>query len=227
MTSVVIVNASTVLADAEVQAAIPAFTHWANTLVCPAYGLEPVTLEFAASGSTPPAAAWMLAILDASDLPGAIGYHLDSAGRVSGKVFAQDCLDDGVSWTVDLTHELGEMLVDPTAATIITLLGGRRTPKEICDPVEADEFGVTIAGVLCSNFVLPSYWVQGSGPWDYQARLTGSAPVLAPGGYAEILDPSAGSAWTTVFAERSDGTLGDRAARRACVPGRHAWKRRQ
>lgn len=221
MTEITIVNRSTALTDAEIQAAIPAFTTFANRDVCPVWGLDPVTIAFvgASNAETPDPATWPIYIMDTADIAGALGYHLDSQGRVSGKVFAGDCLRDGVSWTVDLTHELAEMMIDPTCDTLITLPDGRKTVREAADPVEDDAFGYEISGVLVSNFVLPSYFNQGSGPWDFQKTLSGAAPALAGGGYISILDHGAAQ-WTQVFAMRADGSISDRAKRM----GRLAWR---
>lgn len=221
MTDIVIVNQSTALSDGQIQAVLPAITKWANTLVCPAYGLDPVTLSFAPANSTP---TWFISVLDHADISGVLGYHTDGEGRVSGKLFAADCIADGVSWTVDLAHELGEMLVDPTANTIISLPGDVQTVKEICDPVEGDDCGIDVDGVLCSDFVLPSYWDSWNtaGPWDWKGYLTGPAPTLVRGGYISLFE---NSQWTQKFAEMADGRLSDRAWRKARHPGRHAWRR--
>jgi hypothetical protein len=64
-------------------------------------------------GKTAPKGSWPLYLMDHSDEPGALGYHMDEHGRVEGKVFAADDQKYGVSWTIDLTHELLEMLGGP------------------------------------------------------------------------------------------------------------------
>ncbi len=221
MTEIVVVNQSSVLLDAEIQANFGAFEKWANTLVVPAYGLEPVSLGFK-SVSALISSDWLLTIGDHADISGALGYHFDNQGRVSGRIFAADCQADGVSWTVDFTHELGEMLVDPMADTIIMLSDGRQTMKEICDPVESDDCAIDIDGVLCSDFVLPSYWDVGPAPWDHNLRLDAAVPALAPGGYISIYS---NGKWAQTFAEFANGILSDRATSHAYRIGRHAWKR--
>jgi hypothetical protein len=219
MTEITIVNQSTALTDAEVQAVIPAITTFANRDVCPAWGLDPVAIMFAGTGSVIDPAAWPIYIMDTADISGALGYHLDTAGRVSGKVFAGDCLRDGVSWTVDLTHELCEMMIDPTCDTLITLSDGRQTVREGADPVEDDSCGYGISGVLVSDFALPAYFTGALGPWDFQKKLTSWVPTLASGGYISLLSPGA-TQWTQVFAMRADGSISDRAKRM----GRLAWR---
>lgn len=62
-------------------------------------------------------------------------------------------------WQVATSHELLEMLVDPSG-----------TGNEICDPVQMASYTINRIGV--SDFVLPSWFIAGSpGPWDY-LRLT-------------------------------------------------------
>lgn len=220
MTDITIVNRSSVLTDDQVRAVLPAWSKWANTMVCPAYALQPVVLWFALADD--PLAGLFLEILDHADQPGVLGYHTDDRGRVSGRLFAADCLADGVSWTVDGTHELGEMLVDPTASIMLSLPGGAQTIKEICDPVEGDDCAIDVDGVLCSDFVLPGYFSQDPGPWDSRGFLTGPAPTLVRGGYISLFE---NGQWTQKFAELADGRLSDRARRHTRHMGRHAWRR--
>jgi len=230
MTEIVIVNQSTALTDAQIQAVIPAWQKWLNTLVAPAYGLDQFALFFSGGKSGGPdfSGMWKVEVLDHADEPDALGYHLDDQGRVSGKLFAADCIADGVSWSVDGTHELGEMAVDPTANILVALPGGVQTIKEIADPVEGDQLGIEIDGVLCSDFVLPSYFSEGPGPWDMRSQMlgiigfAGPAPTLAPGGYISLME---NGQWTQKFAELADGRLSDRAARHVQRLGRHAWRR--
>lgn len=73
-----------------------------------------------------------------------------------------------VSWTANewpapsvlLSHEVLEMLADPTARS-----------REVCDPVAADAYRV--GRVMVSDFVTPRWFVyHGRGPWDQMRRLT-------------------------------------------------------
>ena len=152
---IVIVNKCTVLTDADIQAVIPAVQAQVTGDFAPIWGAS-ATLQFLGKGKHVPANIWPLYVMDHTNTPGALGYHQDSHGRVSGRVFAADDQEYGVSWTVDLTHELLEMLGDPTTNTLIKLPDGKECLQEVCDAVEDDAVAYEKGGVLVSDFVLPS-----------------------------------------------------------------------
>ena len=116
-TEILIINQCSVLSDANVQAVIPAVQAQVSEDFAPIWKAD-ATLQFLGRGHRVPRGVWPLYLLDHSDQPGALGYHLDEHGRIEGKVFAADDQRYGVSWTVDLTHELLEMLGDQTALLI-------------------------------------------------------------------------------------------------------------
>jgi hypothetical protein len=220
MDEIAIINKCSVLSDDNVQAVIPAVQAQINEDFAPIWNVE-ATVQFIGSGQHVPKGIWPLYLMDHSDQPGALGYHVDSRGRIEGKVFAADDQQYGVSWTVDLTHELLEMLGDPTTNTIINLEdgSGRQCIQEVCDAVEDDSIAYMKDGVLVSNFVTPAYFFKADGPkYDFCGKLTGPAPTLTPGGYLGIYDPSTGQ-WTQVTARLQNGKLSPRARRH----GRTAW----
>ena len=146
-------------------------------------------MQFLGKGHRVPKGIWPLYLLDHSDQPGALGYHLDQHGRIQGKVFAADDQRYGVSWTVDLTHELLEMLGDPTTDTLINLPDGRQYIREVCDAVEDDSVAYMKNGVLVSDFVTPAYFFESKDTkYDFCGKLNGTAPTLTPGGYLGIYD---------------------------------------
>jgi len=109
-----IINASTVLSDTVIAAAVPALQTQINRDFYPAWGVK-ANLFFVPKGHKPAKGHWWMAILDNSDVAGALGYHdLTSEGLPIGKVFAGTDMQYGLSWTVTLSHELVEMLADPT-----------------------------------------------------------------------------------------------------------------
>jgi hypothetical protein len=69
-------------------------------------------------------------------------------------------------WSRAFTHEIVEMLVDPTD-TMRWKLG----LLEVCDPVE--NWTYPLDGVQVSDFVLPAYFTSGPGPWDEAGMLAG------------------------------------------------------
>lgn len=215
--SITIVNNSTVLTDDEIRAVIPAFqaqvdedwfSHWGNG----------AKLLFAPKGSGALAGTtWPLYITDTTDVPGAGGYHDDDTGTPEGKVFAKDAMDFGEAWTVDATHELLEMLGDPTTNTMIALMGryrGFHCLQEVCDACEADRYGYTKLAwphVLLTDFCLPAYFHGTSGPYDFKGHLTKRAPGLLPGGYLGIELPDGD--WTQLTKPLENGQMSRRARR--------------
>lgn len=215
MTDIVLVNRSTVLTDAAIQAVIPAFQAQVTEDWLPHWPGRSATVHFAALLGSVPAGMWPLYILDTTDVPGAGGYHDDDTGTPQGKVFAGDAMQYGEAWTVDATHELLEMLGDPDTNTIIPLPHQLHCLQEVCDAVEADQYGYTKPRwpeVLLSDFCYPAYFTGGHGPFDAMRHLTKPAPALLHGGYLGIELPD--GQWTQIVKRRADGTTSRREQRR-------------
>src|SRR5258708_5261525 len=137
---IAVINASTVLTDAQVKAAVPALQTQVHRDFAPAWGVD-ADLSFVPKGESPDPGAWWLVILDTSDAAGALGYHdLTNEGLPLGKVFAKSDIDLGYAWTVTASHELLEMLGDPdinlTAFVEYTDKSGILYAYEVCDACE-------------------------------------------------------------------------------------------
>lgn len=181
-----IVNKSTVLSDSEVLDALPALQRqtyhvreWWRSSV------EYITLN-----NSPPEDAWQIIIADDSDQAGALGYHdLTPGGRPYGYVFAKTDIDYGYSWTITLSHEICEMILDPWISATMQTDNSTFYAVELCDPVEADSLGYSIHvknhdPVQVSNFITPNWLIPGSkGVFDYRGECTKPLQVL-DGGYA-------------------------------------------
>jgi hypothetical protein len=231
MITIAILNESTVLTDAQVDAVVPALQKQVTHDFCPAWKLEVPTLKFIPKNQIAPLGAWQLVVLNASDQAGALGYHdLTPDGLPLSKVFSGDDIADGVSWSVTMSHELLEMLGDPninlTALVQQTAKKGRLFAYEACDPTEDDSFGYLIDSVLVSDFVLPSWFVPGAqGHFDHHKKL--SSPLhLLPGGYISVMDLTSKKGWTQITAENKLGGKpirpGSRRERR--IRGQSNWK---
>jgi hypothetical protein len=212
---IVLVNRSTVLQDHEIEGVIPAFQaqvtddwapHW------PANG-PGTKLHFAGRDAPVPQGLWPLFILDHTDVPGAGGYHDDDAGLVQGKVFAGDAMQYGEAWTVDATHELLEMLGDPTADIILPIPYTQlHCYQEVCDAVEADRYAYPKNGHLVTDFVLPGYFTGKGGPhFDFAGHLIGHVPTLLHGGYLAEQQPN--GQWTQIVKRDAAGNMSRRAMR--------------
>lgn len=206
MTAILIVNACSILTDAEVQSILPALQRWDDEMLRPSYGLDACTYSFMPHGQLPNPAdtsVWPIFLNRHSIDDGVLGWHDDQAGKTFGRIFVGDAMRYGVEWTVTLSHEAAETRVDPQINDLVALPDGRQTLREACDAVESDDQAIDVDGVKLSNFVLPAYWRNDPlGPWDYQRRLSGPAPALTPGGYLSIFD---GSNWVQITAMHLGG----------------------
>jgi hypothetical protein len=205
--TVSIFNDSTVLSDDAVRRVVDALQRQVKEHFAPAWGIG-ATLVFAPQGERPARGTWWLAVLDTADQAHELGYHDATAqGLPIGKVFAKSDLDNHLSWSVTLSHELLEMLADPdlnlTSFVQDTPKTGKLYAYEVCDPVEDDQFGYAIDGVSVSNFVLPAYFQGRTGanePLDFRGHLTGAAPALLSGGHIGEFDVGRATGWTQITA---------------------------
>ena len=202
---IAIINESDVVDDTAVKPAVEALQVQVNEHFAPAWGIT-ARLSFVPKGGEPEPGAWWLAILNNSDQAGALGYHdLTQEGLPLGKVFAATDVQYGYEWTVTLSHELLEMLADPDINLTAQIGRQEFVAYEDCDPVEADQYGYTIEGILLSDFVTPAWFMPGyPGPWDHEGHCP-DALTLLPGGYVGVWQP--GSGWTQVTARTDRANL--------------------
>lgn len=222
-----VINASTVLTDDQVQAAVPSLQKQVTRDFAPQWGTD-ADLTFVPQGQQPQPGTWWLTILDDSDQAGALGYHdLTSDGLPLAKVFAKSDLDNNLSWTVTASHELLEMLGDPDIDLTVFVqpdnTSGTLYAYEVCDACEDDQFGYNIDGVTVSDFVFPSWFESFRQPgtqFDFQNQITAPLQLLA-GGYIGAFDVTAGTGWHQITAQ--DAPLDYRARPR---PGSRRERRR-
>ena len=209
MIQIAVVNASTVVSDADVKKMVDAIQVQIDRDWTPAWGV-PAKLSLVPHGQKPPASMWWQTIFDHADQAGALGYHdLTSAGLPIGKVFAKTTLDAGDLVSVTLSHEVLEMLGDPDI-NLIVQKGPRAYAYEVCDAVEDDSLGYDINGVRVSDFVYPQYfetfWHKGAAKFDHLGHLSGPVPNITHGGYMSYLDFATGQ-WKQITARL--GEAGD------------------
>lgn len=105
---------------------------------------------------------YLVTIMDYAPGPmtGILGYH-DDVTFPFAYVYVKDA---GKKWIMTLSHEVLEMMVDPTASKAVRF-GEHVIPLEICDPVE--EVGYKIDGEIVADFVFPMFFRATSpGPYD-------------------------------------------------------------
>ena len=104
----------------------------------------------------------------------ALGYHTLVHGKVPyGFVYLDICQEVEEPWTSTLSHEVLELLADPTASLTIAgpdpkgRLSSVARDVEVCDPTQGDNY--LVLGKVLSNFVCRAYFGQpgGSGLTNY------------------------------------------------------------
>ena len=220
---VAIVNASTCLSDAAVEAVLPALQKQVSDDFRAYWELD-CTLCFLPHDQPITDGWWQIAVVDNPDQAGALGYHeLTSQGLPLGKIFAKLDLDSGSSWTATLSHELLEMLADPWISWCAVGGDSKIYALEVCDAVEADSLGYFIGGVLVSDFVTPAWFEPTcTDRLDFKQHLTKELE-LGRGGYISIFDAVQG--WTQITANGEGGPRilpGSRRQRRKLI--RPSWR---
>jgi hypothetical protein len=212
---IAVMNASTCLTDAQVEAVLPALQKQVTDDFRAYWDLN-CTLVFSARNQQLALGWWQIAVLDNPDQAGVLGYHEMSAqGTPLGKVFAKLDISNGTSWTVTLSHELLEMLADPWTNWCAVGSDSKVYALEVADPVEADGLGYEIDGVLLSDFVTPAWFEQTAADRiDFKQHLSKQLEI-ASGGYISVLDPRKG--WTQITAEGEGGPK--------AVVGSRRWRR--
>jgi len=134
--------------------------------------------------------------------PGEGGVHLDKNNQPYSLVIAHR---DSADWTLDASHEILEMLVDPAGnrmqtSRAIAIKGSSVTDVpgqfgylvEACDPCEDARYAYTIAGIAVSDFITPRFYdpVAVSGTrYSFTGAITRPRQLL-PGGYISFTDPT-------------------------------------
>jgi hypothetical protein len=150
-----------------------------------------------------PAGVWPAMLVDNLP-PGEGGVHLDKNNQPYAKIVASP---DSDGWTIAASHEVVEMLVDPSGNRLqtsrsIEIVDGNKIEDgpsefqylvEACDPCESDTYGYLIQGVAVSDFLTPHFYdpvVTPGTRYSFTGALTGPRQIL-PGGYISWIDPTA------------------------------------
>ncbi len=216
ISNIALTNESTVLTDDQVAATVPDLQTQVVRDFAPAWGFD-AKIVFVPKTQTLPDGFWQLVVLDDSDQAGALGYHdLTPAGLPMGKVFARTDLQNNLSWTVTVSHELLEMLGDPMINTTCQYqdnTGFKFFMYEACDACESDQYAYTIGKTKVSDFVYPSFFGQRPNnpgvpvtQFDFQNQIKANVPTalargsiqdaILPAGYLGFWTPGAG--WSQV-----------------------------
>jgi hypothetical protein len=123
------------------------------------------------------------------------GFHSDKHKQPYAKVIASK---SDPSWTIDASHEILEMLVDPygnrmQSSVAIEIVRGKIQDGtgqygylvEACDPCEDNRYAYTINGVAVSDFITPHFYdpmVTSGTRYSFTGAVKGPRQIL-PGGY--------------------------------------------
>jgi hypothetical protein len=152
---------------------------------------------------------------------GALGYHSDNHANIPyGFVYLDICKEYGESWSCTLSHEVMELLADPTA--VLTVTGpDPKNPKrsvyfdlEVCDPTQGDTY--EIDNVTVSNFVTRAYFgMQGGSSATNFLKLTLQPFGVRPRGYFQYEDAKGGT--HQIEGKIAEGAAARRRAARALL----------
>jgi hypothetical protein len=147
-----------------------------------------------------PVGVWPV-FLTAQLPPGEGGVHLDKKNQPYALVVATA---QGSEWTIDASHEILEMLVDPSGNRLQTSrsinvvgngvqdsVGEFEYVVEVCDPCEADQYAYSIQGIAVSDFITPHFYdpVATDGTrYSFGGNINRPRQILA-GGYISFANP--------------------------------------
>jgi hypothetical protein len=204
MTTIAIINRSTVMTDAEVKAITAALKIQVKRHFAPIWGVD-ASLVFVGKHQKPARNAWWLLVLDNTDQADLLGYHdLTPKARPLGKVFAKTDQESDLIPSVTISHELLEMLVDPEI-NLGAQVNRQIYAYEVCDPCGDDEFAYKVRDVWVSDFVTPDWFRPTTGlagPFDYRRHITRPLTLLK-GGYYQHIALASGARWQEKNAHRA------------------------
>jgi hypothetical protein len=141
-----------------------------------------------------PAGVWPVQLVKTLP-PDEGGFHSDKHKQPYAKVIASP---SDPTWTIDASHEILEMLVDPygnrmQSSVAIEIVNGKIQDGtgqfgylvEACDPCEDNSYAYTINGVAVSDFITPHFYdpmVTPGTRYSFTGAIKGPRQIL-PGGY--------------------------------------------
>ena len=155
-----------------------------------------------------------LIIQDDIGFSGAAGIHLDKDGQPYALITASSDMD---TWSLTASHEMCEMLVDPSGNRQVTgdspMPGQGRVSfiVEVCDPSEAADYAYSVNGILVSDFYTPQFFdpmAAGGVRYSFTGKITAPRQVLR-GGYLSWMEPQSGHLWQSNWFDGGAPTFHD------------------
>ncbi|WP_440964025.1 hypothetical protein ACL58G_29435 [Massilia sp. GER05] len=145
-----------------------------------------------------------------------VGIHRDAGqDKPYGFVYLDKCAEYKEDWSVTLSHEVLELLVDPTAVLTVddqsgVVARGTKVALEVCDPVQGTPY--KIGDICVANFVNRAFFGMLGQSKDMNYRGIPQKPYMPlPDGYVQDTDTT-GYSWPRWGAEDSDAQQAARAA---------------
>lgn len=189
---------------------IPEWEQATNKDFSPAWGTPQVKLVLT---DVPPPNAPQAVFVNKGNVQGALAYHTVVNGVPRIVVYAGTGAYYGYNNSVSFTHELFELLADPTISETnqgwpypyINVVGSLGTLgqspgtiwfQEVCDPVEESFWDIN--HVQISDFITPNWFNDeiGSGAGFDWMGVTQAPFTIERGGYAQFWN---GSQWSAIF----------------------------
>lgn len=203
VTRITIANISTQIGDAELQKVLGAIAIQISQHFAPEWKHAAILVAARPNlddgkASVDGATEAMIYLGDRSSDPktgaaAAKGYHdRNIAGDAYGFVYLDICKLYGEPWSVTLSHEVLELLADPTAVMTVEDAGasgraGAHYALEVCDPTQGDHY--PIGDVLVCNFVTRAFFaVPGPSARLNQMGLPQTPFTPRPNGYIQFSD---------------------------------------
>jgi hypothetical protein len=186
---VAVVNHSTQITDLDAAKATRAIDAQ-TTEISVAWGVFSPSYVFAAAEEDVPPGAEVMRLFDDADQQGVLGYHTEGPnGEPEAYVFCRGLtpLTGSDSVSAVMSHEAGEMMVDPPCNRWAQAPDGTLYAIEISDSVEGDSYEMDVGDgpVSLSNYASPAAF-DPDAPIGSQFDRMGTlkAPfTMSPGGY--------------------------------------------
>jgi hypothetical protein len=186
--------------DPKTMIAVAAALNLQVTRDLPQFWPVKATVSYLPDPKNIPQGFWPVQLV-ASLPPGEGGFHQTRHRQPYAKVIASPDSDE---WTIDASHEVVEMLVDPAGSRLQTSLaiaiqgdeivdaaGKFEYLVEACDPCEADSLGYTIEGISVSDFITPHFYDLQATPgtrYSFTGAISRPREILR-GGYISFVNP--------------------------------------
>ncbi len=187
-------------ADASTMAAVAAALNVQVTRDLPQFWNVEATVEYLANKDQIPQGVWPVQLVKSLP-PGEGGFHMTKRNQPYAKVIYTP---GSLEWTIDASHEILEMLVDPggnrmQVSEAIAISGNGVADVageqfeyliELCDPCEADDCAYQIDGFAVSDFITPHFYDSAE---TAGARYSFTGAIKKPrqllqGGYISFVD---------------------------------------